>query len=633
VEYFIEAIDVKIADNDAPGVLIIESDGFTDVIEASLGIPVSFTHDTYTVALTKPPTDNVTIEIVAENTITHPTKPAIPQVFLPVTTLIFTPEDWNIPQTVDVYGRADNVVDGDFIHVFAPQQSLVQLIRGPLIVDGGDDLSGAQTIPDPLMLPHENETATTHASIFFANFEVYEDEQVDVLIIDNFDSYKDENLRITNDLFQGLGMGADVVLPNKTYYGGINYNNFERIKVSLGPGDNKISMENTSSVNLMEITTLEGKDEITINCTTGNVYVNLGKGDDVANVISSSNYNLKGLLLIDGEEGIDTINVNNSKEVKGNVLGVTRQMINLNTYLAGPNLIQALDINGNGGQYQLEFSALLGNYNPIFNYSSTNAEIEKALQDLLFPTKQCGSLSRSDCSQSFSVVRHNDVLFILFLGQLSPSDVTNVKLTSTLSNHVSEIASGINRDLMVRNSKINYYNAEFLNIDLSDFKDYINVQGTSAVTTIRANNGNDVAYISNNATVDKLSTEIPVLTGYLDYIEKNVNIHFGQGRHKFYVSDTDTLTPNLNVELTSTTLKGAAKGDITYTTQENFADGINIWLSELEDVVSVLSVFQGSDATTTVTTLHTGSGNDNITVSLNNNNGAFVLDAESGNII
>jgi hypothetical protein len=65
------------------------------------------TYDTFSVVLDTEPTDNVTIGISSSDTLEGTVSPA---------SLIFTPTDWNLAQTVTVTGVDDADVDGDIVY-------------------------------------------------------------------------------------------------------------------------------------------------------------------------------------------------------------------------------------------------------------------------------------------------------------------------------------------------------------------------------------------------------------------------------------------------------------------------------------------------------------------------------------
>lgn len=80
-------------------ILIVESAAATQVNESGAGVT-----DSFTVALQRPPTSNVVINVSSPDTGEATISPSV---------LTFTPGDWDIPQAVTVTGAADNFVDGD----------------------------------------------------------------------------------------------------------------------------------------------------------------------------------------------------------------------------------------------------------------------------------------------------------------------------------------------------------------------------------------------------------------------------------------------------------------------------------------------------------------------------------------
>jgi len=154
---------VDVADNEVASVVVIESDGSTDVVEGGAT-------DTYQVVLTKQLTADVTINVSSIETRTTGTDPETGEPFAffeqqvnvnsaLTTTLTFNPNDtdpnpWNIPQTVNVSAIDDSIVDGSDTQVFVPGLASVNKIRGPLFVEGAAG-AGSLSLPAPLMLPGE----------------------------------------------------------------------------------------------------------------------------------------------------------------------------------------------------------------------------------------------------------------------------------------------------------------------------------------------------------------------------------------------------------------------------------------------------------------------------------------------
>ena len=105
-------IHVRTVDDDAAGIIV------TPV--GPIGPTGLFTTEdrdtaTYTIVLNSRPTANVTIAIASSNT-------AEGQV--DVTSLTFTPDDWDIPQTVTITGVSDNLNDGDVTFTINNQRAV-----------------------------------------------------------------------------------------------------------------------------------------------------------------------------------------------------------------------------------------------------------------------------------------------------------------------------------------------------------------------------------------------------------------------------------------------------------------------------------------------------------------------------
>jgi len=167
-----DRIVVDIADNEVASVVVIESDGSTDVIEGGVT-------DTYQMVLTKAPTEDVTINIDAIKTRTTGSnnsgnfaffeeqllvKNATDTEGLSLTTLTFTTENWNTPQTVTVSAIDDNFVDGSDTQVFVPGQATLNKIHGPLFIEGAAG-GGSLSLPDPLMLAGELNVRPTDGNV------------------------------------------------------------------------------------------------------------------------------------------------------------------------------------------------------------------------------------------------------------------------------------------------------------------------------------------------------------------------------------------------------------------------------------------------------------------------------------
>lgn len=118
-----QLVNVTTIDNDSAGVVVTQSDGSTSVTEAG-------TTDTVNVVLTSQPSANVVLSITGSDAT---------EVIVSPTTLTFTPQNWNVAQTVTATGVADALSDGN-------QQSLLLISVIDSQSDDGFDLLADQTV-------------------------------------------------------------------------------------------------------------------------------------------------------------------------------------------------------------------------------------------------------------------------------------------------------------------------------------------------------------------------------------------------------------------------------------------------------------------------------------------------------
>ncbi len=94
----IDDVTVNITENDIPGIVINNA--------TNLQVTEGGESETYTLALTSQPTSNVTVSI-QPNTLAGVSSNDI----LPIENLVFTPDNWNIPQNVNVIATVDTEVE------------------------------------------------------------------------------------------------------------------------------------------------------------------------------------------------------------------------------------------------------------------------------------------------------------------------------------------------------------------------------------------------------------------------------------------------------------------------------------------------------------------------------------------
>ena len=212
---------VDVADNEAPAVRILQSDGTTNVIESDGTNDADFevlAKDSYQIVLTKAPEngETVSVNVTAEPTRTTRTagiRSFTEQVEVSVDggtswgltgSLQFTITNWDVPQTILVRAIDDSRVDGGDTKVFAPTLDQVNSIQGPLYILGGEGIDRTGLLErEPIMLPGETNIKDNLGDVVEATEAVTD---VDGNIITpatiTIDPTKDDPL--ANDLFDFL---------------------------------------------------------------------------------------------------------------------------------------------------------------------------------------------------------------------------------------------------------------------------------------------------------------------------------------------------------------------------------------------------------------------------------------------
>jgi Ca2+-binding RTX toxin-like protein len=354
----------------------------------------------------------------------------------------------------------------------------------------------------------------------------------------------------------------------------------------------------------------------------------------------------------------------------------------------GVNQVQVLTVDATGGSYQLTIHVPGVVQAPFTTdpiaFDASADEVRRALQHALAfaltgadPVTTVPEAFKSD----FSVVRVDDTYIIGFQGKTRSIDAGSG--VSFLVVDESDLDGSTS--VVTRMDGIQYYGIEQLNIITGDGHNIINVQGTSsgsykldfdslhAATNIKLGSGDDQMFISSNADLDHntvfktdgIADVFEFLTGDLDDIRGNLNIDFGEGRHRLLISDEGNevgknVTISDVIDLTPTgegvatltgedndvstlgaaeiQIQGLAKGDITYGADAaggNFFDGIVYWTGFGDDVIFIDGTHgrfvDGQPVERTTTMLNTGLGDDHVTVELHaGEDGFFVLNTSGG---
>jgi Ca2+-binding RTX toxin-like protein len=274
----------------------------------------------------------------------------------------------------------------------------------------------------------------------------------------------------------------------------------------------------------------------------------------------------------------------------------------------------------------------------------------------------------------FTVVKIENDYIISFQGLTRQTDAGPG--VSLLKVHDEEL-NGTGR-VVTRMDGINFYGFEQVNIRLGTGDHVFNVQGTSsgsykldtetvhAATNIYLGKGDDQVFVSSNADLDHdtifktagVDDVFEFLTGHLDDIRGNLNLDFGEGRHRLLISDEanevgkGTLNSPVTIsdQIVTPTgigtfddvsgaeiqIQGLTKGDITYgaAASGNFFDGIIYWTGFGDDFIRIDGThgrFASPEVERTTTILNTGLGDDHVTVELHvGEDSFFVLNTSGG---
>ena len=101
---------------------------------------------------------------------------------------------------------------------------------------------------------------------------------------------------------------------------------------------------------------------------------------------------------------------------------------------------------------------------------------------------------------------------------------------------------------------INYYNVDVLNIELGSGADVFNVQGTTAVTNLHLNDGDDQIFVSSESDFGAEVLADPAspnyLNGHLHQVNGALNIDAGAGEHKLMISGESSTLDNDDIVIT-----------------------------------------------------------------------------------
>ena len=237
---------ISVHDDDAPGVLVLQSGGSTQVVKddaATAGdqsVP-----DSYTMRLTQAPVGDVSVAINTDG-----------QVLTAPASLVFNASNWYRPQTVTVtansaFDPASLPIDPGTQKVWAPQQHLLTKLGGPLSVVGGT--LGERALTPAVLLPAE-----LNAPLLQIGTQPDERDQIDTLNIFDDASREDKVGLLSATGLSGFGLAPDLLVganrfgEPSTFPGGITWGDaatgrsgIEVLNLLMGEGNDTLTITGT----------------------------------------------------------------------------------------------------------------------------------------------------------------------------------------------------------------------------------------------------------------------------------------------------------------------------------------------------------------------------------------------------
>ncbi len=295
---------------------------------------------------------------------------------------------------------------------------------------------------------------------------------------------------------------------------------------------------------------------------------------------------------------------------------------------------QTITIKATGGTFRIGLRLPGGvTYTQPIAFNASANDVLAALDPLLNSRNATTPLTDAPRSANVAVTKQGSVYVVMFQGQFSDLRIVPGDVDGDLLDYV---VSGSNArgtaTLATQLEGIHYSAFEELNIDLSAGSDIFNIRGTAdgTVTNVRTHDGDDRLYISSQADrrPDNLAG-YDYLNGTLDDIRGILNVDGGAGRQTLMISDEAAILGDANVAITDNftgiglpsaeiLVSGLAPGLITFGADKvsgNFADGITLWSGFGNDTIAIDGTIRRAGLRTS-TTLNTGLGNDDVTVTL-----------------
>ncbi|MCW9025537.1 MAG: DUF4347 domain-containing protein [Gammaproteobacteria bacterium] len=582
---------------------------------------------------------------------------------------------------IDFYSGSYGYLNGEFTRVVNQTNYVTETIANPFAVEtiiGGNDADtfniyqtadyGADPGNNILLLDGHNGSDT-----YIANFAPgYINVPMQVAIRDTGNSW-DTDTAIANG-----SDNADVIDVNET-------------EVRVGTQVFAYGVYGTESgLEALEVNALQGHDQIFIESTPDylNVTVNgneknsdttpvedndviiVGRnstatsGGTLDEIKGKSTDDRIGVLEINGNEGSDTLFIDDSADLTGDIGILTDTRISgldmqadieyATIETLGTSLSQGNDnltvvstiggasyISGNDGRDVVDIQNATG----LVEVYGGNDEDSITLQSN--NTASRVALFGEDGNDVINVrrmiepvtVRGGDDNDIINVGSGAPVTGGVVDYISDLLDVDGEAGTDIlnvddsgdtdDNDLLVTNTLltgldmsdgIQYAGMEFINIATGSGSEKVDVQSTAlnSLTTISTNDG--------DASIN-VSSDAPANGGTLDGIQGELSLLMGSGVNELNISDIASTSADDNIVITNSRITGLAPAAINYSTTGRYAHGVNIWFGEGSDTAEIESTHSDS-----VTTVWANDGNDDITATDNSpgEDGLLVVHGEAG---
>ena len=440
---------------------------------------------------------------------------------------------------------------------------------------------------------------------FNANLAVDELDQVDVLNVYNGDSPSDDRAILTSNRLTGLGMGPDTVIAGRAFSGGIGFEAMEEVNLDLGSGNDTLTVESTPT-GLVTIGAGAGNDLIMLENASANIQI-FGETDDDIILVGSSSLdsdgdglldawelswdgisslgdlsgdgdfdgdgstdlqafnarlnptnanvsgnvewmtsieglasNIGGGVSVDAGEGNDSVHFANSIESaqqRGTITENSVSGFGLGSgYLEGViETHQVFSVDASEGEFSF---TLLGESTVPLSFDASAQDVANALDPILNPNNSDNAKPHTN---NFRVEELGGEYHIYFRGEhlglsINPVDVDDSALEGTMNFRVLEPV-------------LTYYGVETLNLSLGSGDDIVNVQGTSAITNLQLNGGDDEIFVSSEFDVSFEDRAVPYI-GSLDRLAGALNIDAGEGTHQIRISDAGSLLDDPEILIT-----------------------------------------------------------------------------------